>query len=218
MKSLNKQVKPLLFIAALVLSSTSCIQTSNNEQGTKTDIFGNKKVEGIGELVEKKLELGAFSKIEIEGQADVTITHAEKQAVLVKAQENILELLDYRIENGTLILGTRNNYSISNSKGIFVEIATPNAITSYTISGAGKVIVSGKPQEILSIDIAGAAHIDAKQLEVDNVTINIAGSADCDVFAKQNLEVSIAGTGKVTYKGDPNVTKSIAGIGSVKKE
>lgn len=207
--------RPFPFIASMVLwVSLLCACTVN----VSNDDSNSKKVEGKGDLVEKTISLDKFTMLDIEGQADVKVTYGPKQIVKVQAQENILELLDFTVKEGKLTVGTKSNYSIKNSKGIKIDIVTPDAITDYNISGAGKVIMSGKPQQDLNIKIAGAAKFEAFDVDVDNVNIDIAGAADCDVKAFKTLNVSIAGTGSVKYKGDPTVTKSIAGIGSVKKE
>lgn len=206
--------KPFLFVASMVLGISLLYACNVNTNGESN----GKRVEGKGDLVEKTISLDKFTMLDIKGQADVKVTYGPKQIVKVQAQENILELLDFTINAGKLTIGTKNNYSITNSKGITIDIVTPEAITDYDISGAGKVDISGKPQQDLNIKIAGAAKFEAFDVDVDNVNIEIAGAADCDVKAIKTLNVSIAGTGSVRYKGDPAVTKSIAGIGSVKKE
>jgi Protein of unknown function (DUF2807). len=206
--------KPFLFVASMVLGISLLYACNVNTNGESN----GKRVEGKGDMVEKTISLDKFTMLGIEGQADVKVAYGPKQVVKVQAQENILELLDFTVKEGKLTIGTKSNYSIKNSKGINVTIISPEAITDYDISGAGKVIISGKPQQDLNIKIAGAAKFDAFELDADNVSIDIAGAADCDVKALKTLNVSIAGTGSVRYKGDPAVTKSIAGIGSVKKE
>ncbi|WP_320052929.1 GIN domain-containing protein [uncultured Acetobacteroides sp.] len=207
-------LKPLLLLVSMAIATASffaCNISTNNDSNKK-------RVEGKGDLVQKTIDLDSFTAIDIEGQADVKVTYGPKQIVKVQAQANILELLDFTVTEGKLTIGTKSNYSIQHSKGITVEIVTPNAITDYSISGAGNISIAGKPQQNLNIKIAGAAKFDAFELEADNVSIDIAGAADCDVKAAKTLDVSIAGTGSVKYKGNPTVNKSIAGIGSVKKD
>lgn len=210
---MNTTIKPTLFFATVALLASLLCACNVNINGDSN----GKKVEGTGDLIEKTIQIDKFTAMNIEGQAEIKVTYGTTQSVKVRAQENILELLDFTVTNEKLTIGTKSNYSIKNSKGIFIEIVTPNAITSYDISGAGEVTVSGKPQQDLNIQIAGAADFDTNDLEVENVSIDIAGAADCKVKAVKTLNVSIAGTGSVAYKGNPTVSKSIAGIGSVKK-
>ena len=208
LSSLHFFIASMVFVGSLLCSCN--VNVSN-------DGSNGKKVEGTGDLVEKTIALEKFTMLNVEGQADIKVSYGPEQIVKVKAQENILELLDFSVNAEKLTIGTKNNYSITHSKGIFIEIVTPNAITDYDISGAGEVVVAGKPQKNLNIKIAGAAEFNTYSLDVDDVDIEIAGAADCGVMAIKTLNVSIAGTGSVEYKGNPTVTKSIAGIGSVKK-
>lgn len=207
-----------LTLLTTTLALSAIMLFSCNVNVTSSDNGSTTKVRGTGDLVEKTLTLDKFTMLEIEGQADITVTYGPTQSVTVRAQKNILELLDFTVKDNKLVVGTKSNYSISSSKGINIDIVTPNAITSYSISGAADITISGKPQNSLNVEIAGAAKLDAYDLEVENVTIDIAGAADCNVKAIKTLSVEIAGTGNVSYKGTPTVTKSIAGIGSVKQD
>jgi hypothetical protein len=208
--------KLILLTATLALSATMLFACNVNV--TSSDNGNTTKVKGTGDIIAKTLTLDKFTMMEIEGQGDIKVTYGPTQQITIKAQKNILELLEFSVKSGKLVVSTKSNYSISSSKGVDIEIITPNAITSYSISGAADINISGKPQKSLNVEIAGAAKLDAYSLEVENVTIDIAGAADCNVKASKTLNVDIAGTGNVSYKGSPTVTKSIAGIGSVKQE
>lgn len=197
-----------LAVFFLAFCTSSCIINSDSKK---------ERVKGTGDKIERTISIDPFTKLSIEGQANISVSYGATQEIKVKAQKNILELLEFTINEGTLTVGTKNNYEIKESKGIDIEIVTPDAITHYDISGAADLFISGKPQEHLNISIAGAADVKAFELPVNDLNVSIAGAGDCEVNAIKNLKVSIAGTGSITYKGDPQISKSIAGLGSIKK-
>jgi Protein of unknown function (DUF2807). len=194
-------------ITGVTMLVHSCTFTSGN---------GEKVIKGSGESVEKQITVSSFSKISISGHANVKVTYGDTQSITLKAQENLIEYLEIKSDGQELSIGVKKGFSVSSSKDIEVTIVCPQAVSSYSIAGAGKIDVEGKPQDNLSVDIAGAADLDASAVEVKNVSISIAGAAKCKVWSTENLSVSIAGTGNVSYKGNPaNVKKDIAGIGKI---
>lgn len=208
MKNSLKHFTGLTTIILSIVMATSCSFSSGN---------GGKRVKGEGEVKEKPISTKTFSEISIEGQAKINVSYGEKQSIMLKAQESILDIIEVNSDGKQLNIKVKDGYSISSSKGIEVEIVLPTPIEKYTVAGAAEVHVTGKPQESLSVEIAGAADFNGSSLEVKNVMVQIAGAGDCKVWATENLKVSIAGAGDVRYKGDPILKKDIAGIGSVKQ-
>jgi hypothetical protein len=152
----------------------------------------------------------------VTGAANITIIKGDTQSVKLRAQQNVLDVMVHNVDNGTLNVGYKNNYSVSTSKGIYVDVVTPNQITDVSITGAGKINISGDKQETFNAIITGAGNIDAYNLEVNNCSIIITGAGSGNVFVDKSLNVTISGAGSVTYKGHPSVSQSISGVGTVK--
>jgi hypothetical protein len=200
-----------LAFLVLILCFCSCIKIENNEQDKNT-------IYGSGGLTTHNLSIDSFSKINLTGQAKITVVKGDTQSVAVRAQQNIFDVLDIHSSSSNLFIGVKDNYSINTQEGIFVDIVSPTAITDVSIVGSGDLIISGSNQESFNVSITGAGNFSAYGLDVDNADINISGAAVCSVKVNKTLTIIISGAGTVKYKGNPSISQSIAGVGSVINE
>jgi hypothetical protein len=177
---------------------------------------GPTKIIGTGDLIEQRVETTAFTKINLTGAANITVIKGDTQSVKLRAQQNVLDVTVNEVNNGDFFVGFKSNYSVTTSKGIYLDIVTPNQITDVSITGAGKLTISGDKQESFNAEITGAGEIDSYNLEVNNCSIVITGAGTGYVKVDKKLNITISGTGMVTYKGHPSVSQSISGVGAVK--
>jgi hypothetical protein len=196
----------LLFLCVNFLPSCN---DSNDDQ--------NNIIKGTGELVSQTRILGSFNGISLVGQGKISITKGDSQKVVIRAQQNVLDVLTSDVYNNDLAIGSHNK-NIQTTKGIFFDITTPNPITLINITGAGDLNIAGDKQNILMINIVGAGEINAYNLEVNNCTISISGTGDCKVKVDSVLNVNISGVGNILYKGYPVINQSISGSGSIKAD
>lgn len=207
MKTVIKRSLGLAAVALTVMFSTSCTITSGD---------GGKKIKAEGSMKEKTITTQTFTEVTVTGQATLNVSYGDVQAITLKAQENILDIIEVESDGKLLTIGIKDGYSISTDRGIVVNVVVPTPVEKYVVAGAAEVNVTGKPQENLQIEVAGAADFNGGALEVKNVRVSIAGAGDCKVWATDNLTVGIAGAGSVKYRGNPVLKKDIAGIGAVK--
>ena len=73
----------------------------------KEDPFASQKITGKGEIVTKSLELDPFQSVVLNGVADLDITVGQEQAVTLKAQQNIIDVMTWEVLAGTLIIGLK---------------------------------------------------------------------------------------------------------------
>ena len=160
-----------------------------------------------------------------------------KQKVEIKAQQNIIDLIDKDVRSGKWRIKLEKGTNLKRHDGIDVYITLPmidelsvagsGSIVGETdfknvedlevsIAGSGDVTLDGSGED-LEVSIAGSGDVDLAGFEVDDCEVSIAGSGDCEINVSGSLEVSIAGSGDVKYKGQPNKVKSsIAGSGDVR--
>jgi len=175
----------------------------------------NRKVTGTGPVVSKTLNLQSFSKIENTGVANFNITLGDDpQAVVLKAQQNIIDIMTYEVINETLYIGIEENTSIENAEEIRFEI-TINEINDIKLVGVGNFELSGDFQDELSISLTGVGNVEAYDLEVGVCTIISTGVGDCKVNVRDELDVTITGIGTVFYIGNPTITQSVSGMGNL---
>ena len=204
---------PLAILIVLLMSinlNFSCDGRNNYYNDGNSDA-----INGIGELVDQTVDLASFTKINLIGQSNISITKGDTQVIKIKAQQNILDVMTHRVSNGEFIVGFENNYKIGTNKGIFVDIITPSIISDASISGVGKIVTCKGQQESFNITISGAGTVESFDLITNNCSIVISGTGNCNVYANKKLNVTIAGVGKISYKGHPDISQNISGTGNI---
>lgn len=194
----------LLIISVFILGTTGC----------EDDKDSKNKVVGTGPIVTKNLAFSAFDKIENTGVANFYITIGSPQSVVLKAQQNIIDVLTYEVVGQTLKVGVEDNVSLGNHEEIRFDITVPS-ITNIVLIGVGNYILSGDDQDELTINLIGVGNVDAYDMKVGTCIINSIGVGDCKVHVLNELTVTITGVGNVYYKGTPSITSSVTGLGQL---
>jgi len=196
-----------------------------------------KGIRGEGPKVTKTLDLDEITELGVSIGANVYLTQGNKQKVEVKAQQNIIDLLDREVRGGKWRVRLEKGTNLKNHDGIdiYMTISTIEELSvagsgsiigktkfnnlddlEVSIAGSGDVDLSGSGDD-LEVSVAGSGDVDMAGFVVDNCEVSIAGSGDCEVNVSGSLKVSIAGSGDVKYKGNPDKVKSsIAGSGDVR--
>lgn len=175
----------------------------------------NRNVVGTGPLVSKTFTLDDFSKIENLGVADIYVTLGNPQSVVLKAQQNIIDVMTIGVVGDELEIGLEKGISIDKADTIRFDIRVPE-ITSITLTGVGEYVLSGDFQEELEIILTGVGNVSAFDLEVGTCSITITGVGNCEVFVKDRLNATITGVGNIYWKGHPDdMIISITGIGNL---
>lgn len=188
---------------------------------------------GSGNVVEETREVDAFHTIDVKGAAQLKASIGPKHKVVVKTDDNLIDIVETTVTDGVLTIGTKKSYSTSS--GLVVTVVTPE-LRALTVSGAAKAEVSGIAGASFSIDVSGAAsvkadgkaarvtidvsgsaRVDTTGLASENVKVDSSGAASVKVNASKTLDATIGGAGKIRYTGDAKVTSKVTGVGSVKR-
>lgn len=172
-----------------------------------------------GPVTEKTYELSDFNSITVKGSANLFLTQGDGFAVLVKANEEVFEHLNYYVEEGVLVLETVNNVRIkAETFNVYVtlpclEVLSVNGAADVktdseyvsdkdmivTVNGAGDFELDGGIKvPNLAFTINGAGDVTASKLEVDKLDIVVNGAGDITVSGKAGLaNFSVAGAGDI---------------------
>ncbi len=184
-------------------------------QGCEDDVMHRTiKVIGTGPVITKNLDLSSFNKIENTGIADFYVTVGSPQSVVLKAQENIMDVMSWEIVNQSLKVRLDKDVSIENYKEIRFDITVPE-IKDISLVGVGDFEFSGDSQDELSINLTGVGNIRAYDMKVNSCNITLTGVGDCHVYVIDQLNATITGVGSVYYKGNPNISSVITGVGKL---
>jgi hypothetical protein len=190
---------------------------------------------GSGTIVSEAQKVSNFTGVALESTGDITITQGEEESLTIETDDNILPLLTSKVENGVLVLGTKDNVYLEPSKGIRYTV-TVKSLASLEISGSGDIQASDLTLDSLSVDISGSGNIalsgtvntqavnisgsgdyNSCKLQSGGSSVSISGSGDISVAAADTLSVDISGTGDVVYLGSPEVSQDISGVGDVEQ-
>jgi hypothetical protein len=197
------------FIVFLLISAGCEDDNGNGGNGN-----GTHKIVGEGPIVTKNLDLSSFNKIENTGVANFNITIGSPQSVVLKAQQNIIDVMTWEVVGQTLKVGLEEDVSIENTEEIRFDITIPS-ITHITLIGVGNFVLSGDDQDELTIILTGVGNIKAFDMKTGTCTITSTGVGNCEVYVLDKLTVTISGIVNVYYKGDPDITSSIIGLGQL---
>ena len=197
-----KTLRTLAPFFLLAMLSTSC------------DWHSTRTVIGSGNIETMEIELSGFTGINVTGTCNVDFTVADTFSVKMHAQQEVLNVMTFRMVSGMLQIGFDSDYNVNTDKEISATIMAPS-LNFVGISGAGDYTLRGSKQAELDIQITGAGNIKAFNMEVDACNIGISGSGNCEVSVNKSLQVNISGVGNVFYRGNPEITSVISGVGNI---
>lgn len=159
-------------------------------------------VTGEGKVVQESQAVDSFAVVALNCAADVFISQNRMpRTVTVKAQENILELIEIKLNRGELVIDSKQCFSSDEAIEVYVN---SNVVEGLEINGSGDIhTLTNLRGQKLEIKIDGSGDLTA-EVDYRLLTAGIQGSGDIHLAGKADrMEVSINGSGDV--KG-PNMT------------
>lgn len=193
-------------------------------------------IAGSGNIVTVERAVSGFTSVEIDMGANLALTQGDSEGLTIEADDNLMDYITTRVENGRLIISLPDNTNISATQPIALQL---NFVDLGAIRINGRSDITGEDLQLdaLEIDFHGSGStrlsgtIDRQTISVfgqatianfgvssDAVNVTIAGNGTVEVDVANTLDVNIAGMGNVRYLGSPTVTRTIAGTGSVTQQ
>ena len=191
------------------------------------------QITGSGKREVQKREVASFTSISTQGAFDIQVVCQKPVSLEIEGDDNILSLVSTEVSHSVLYVKSAKAYSVS--QPIALRISVPN-LDGLTVSGAGKIEISGMKNDkfeidsegapsikvsgttkVVDIDTSGAAKIDTHNLHASRAVVDSKGVSKVDLDASDQLDVTISGPSQVTYQGDPVVNKTVHGPGKIEK-
>lgn len=192
---------------------------------------------GKGNIVTEKREVAPFRALNSDAVAEITLIQDSAASLEIKGYENIVPLIRTSVENGELMIETKNHIRIIGKQHVEVIVHAPSLdklelhgvgnISSQgnfnfgkiemNLSGVGSIDVSGQATTAI-LTTSGAGSIHCKNLLSDSTLAVTSGVGSIECNAIKFLKATVSGVGSITYTGNPVVEKSVSGVGSVNKE
>ena len=192
------------------------------------------KTSGSGPVVSVTRTVPAFDRIDLQGAAAVAVDVGGPRSVSVHGDGNVVPLIETRVLDGVLVVSEKGPYRTHHE--LTVQVSTPT-LTGSTLSGAGKLLVTGIDVPRFTAELSGTGLLDlggsvgaldatvsgvgAAQLEhlqASTAHVAVTGAGMAHVFATRTLDAAVSGTGSILYSGDPaRVSEQVTGVGVVVK-
>jgi hypothetical protein len=102
--------------------------------------LGSSGVRGSGIVKTESRSVAGFSSIAFQSEGHVTVQQVGKESLTISAEDNLLPLLESRVADRTLYLGTLNNTDINPTKTMEFVVEV-KSLESLNIKGVGSVDV-----------------------------------------------------------------------------
>ncbi len=215
----------------------ACVFPINGLNGVTVN--NGKKVTCKGPVITKELNLSGFDAITVNGSSDMELFQGESFQLVVKANEEVFDYIDYKVEDGVLILETKDHvniraeeYDVTITLPVLKELIVNGAADvdikkgyaasenlNVQVNGAGDFDLSGIAVPSLSFTLNGAGDIEADGLDVDELSVAVNGAGDIDVSGKAGkASFRVSGAGDIDARGldCESVTTHKSGMASIR--
>ena len=153
---------------------------------------------GSGVETASKRETAAFSRVDLRGDANVSIVVGQARSVTVRGDDNLLDRVKTKVEGDTLVISTRPHRS---KIGISVKIRVPK-LNGTELSGSGTIDVHKLSGASFSADLSGSGEIELAG-EVDELVLDLSGSGKARLHnvSAREMQLSIPGSGEIDASG-----------------
>ena len=201
----------------LTLAAATLLYACNFNMNGIT-VGNGKKVTCKGPVTVKTFDLNGFDSIVINGSSDMELTQGDTFNVLVKANEDVFQYLDYKVSDGTLLLETIDNVNIR-AEEFDISITLPT-LKSVKVNGAADIDLKYgyKSAEPLIVEVNGAGDFEFNNIAVPSLKfeLNGAGDIEAEQLDVQELDVIINGAGDIDLAGKAvKASFSVNGAGSI---
>lgn len=219
--TMKKIVTPLFYSIVFLLSACN-----------------KESIRGEGPVISEERNLPSFTQVQLDGDAEATISYGSTQRVSVSGYQNLLPVYETKIVGGVLHLGFKSVHSVRNNN-IRVSIELPQ-LNYLRINGSGKMtakdfilepaldaFVNGSGELLVRdckfnnarYSVNGSGTIGANTTEANIVDADIHGSGQILLQVSADLNASIAGSGTIDYWGNPGIVNShVSGSGRINKK
>jgi len=173
----------IVLLVIMALGATSCV----------IDGFTN-TISGNGRVEEESREISGFTAVLISSGIDVYLSEGDDFEVRVEADENLLEVIETKLNGSMLEVGT-DNVNIRNAKSKKVHISLPE-LSALRISSAGDC----KGQTLfhcdnLDLSVSSAGDL-SLEVEASRIDLDISSSGDVSLAGQaEEFDVSLSSAG-----------------------
>ena len=134
------------------------------------------KIKGNRNVVEVTQELSPFRAIELSDDLDIMIEKGTGERVTIEADDNLVDVLKFNVENNTLYISSF--YNITSSKTLNITIFY-SELDALTISNGLITMTDVITSDVLAVQASGTARL-VLNASADAITIHMEGNSSGD--------------------------------------
>lgn len=204
------------------------------------DFFDGETIKGNGNVIIREYNISEFNELSCDLPATVNFVVADDYKCTVRVDENLLEYLDIKANNGELWLAKSKEHKKVNLRATeFVIDVTAPSLNEISLVSSGDInIVSPLNEKKLEVGVVGSGDIVFKEeVNIDHLELLVTGSGDIvvekgsiaeldanvigsgDIVSKaeaQDVDINVTGSGDVTAKANGKLDYYIIGSGDIR--
>jgi len=160
-------------------------------------------VEGNGKVLEETRDLGNFNKISVTRGMNVYISQGSNQKVVVKADENLLDVIETTVSDGTLKVSCNRGIRKAESNKVLITI--PNLDLVKTTAGSNVFAEDTLNFKVLEIKSTAGSNV---KLILKSEELTVSAMAGSNIFLNGTTESfnAKANSGSNVKAGDLRAT------------
>lgn len=193
------------------------------------------RVQGSGRLATEMRALPDFQHLRLEDSLSVAVRSGAQNSVSIRADDNILPLVEAAVQDGTLRLRYQRGVTLRTQMPVTIEL-TCKGLESVALNGSGDLDLSDPQADSLTLTLAGSGQVNMRRARLGRLTVQLAGSGDmrlagqadaimlalagsgnilADALVARNAEVRLSGSGNVRVQARDRLSVQLSGSGNV---
>lgn len=159
------------------------------------------KIKGNRSVIEVTEDLAPFRAIELSDDLDIRIEKGPSESVSIEADDNLVDILKFKVENGTLVISSFYNIT---SKKILNIVVTYTELDAITITNGLLTMNDVITSDGLDVNASGTARL-ILNASANVITINMDGNSsgdfnvasdDLNLTFKDRIDAKVYATGE----------------------
>ena len=175
-------------------------------------------IQGSGNVIEKEIELPYINSVCFDGIGTVNISKADSQKVLIRADDNFIDIVKIKVDSGSKLINIRTMKNIAPSV-LEINISMSD-FNNFSLEGEGDIIFNNSYDHNgnLFLSNSGRGKLEFLNLACNKAFATVYSSGDIYVSCKNELDANIKSSGNIYYSGDNiKINSYITGKGKIIK-
>ena len=178
---------------------------------------GSRRVQGSGNVIMVDRPVSNFHAVSVAGIGELHIELGDQEKLIIQAEDNLLEYIDSKVENGSLNISFRSGYNLDPQEPINYFL-TVKSLDSISVSGLCNANAPALQADNFKVEISGSGSVEMQGLQADQLNVQISGLGSMAIgegeVTGQKIDISGSGTYKAQELQSANADVQISGLGN----